>query len=951
MNTMDYKSGQVEAEWKKNWQENAIYQVSHQSDKPKYYVLDMFPYPSGAGLHVGHPLGYIASDIYSRHKRMTGYNVLHPMGWDAFGLPAEEYAKQIGMHPSESSTMNLGRYKEQMTNLGLSFDWSREIATCDKSYYKWTQWIFTELFNHYYDLTEDKAIPITDLVARFETEGNQVVNAFHAAKAVFTADEWKNFSAKQKQEMLADYRLAYRKVGFVNWCEELGTVLANDQVKDGLSERGGHPVVQKAMTQWYLRITAYAERLLDDLHTIEWSDSLKAIQRNWIGRSEGASVVFPVDGSDHTIEVFTTRPDTIFGATYMVLAPEHDFVAELTTPEEKESVETYISYVKSKSEVERMADKEVTGAFIGAYAINPFTNTKIPIWIGEYVLKDYGTGAIMAVPSDDDRDNAFATKFGLDIIDVVDKTNYPGASLSDKLGIIINSDFINGLEVPAAITKMCEVIEERGLGKASINYKLRDANFSRQRYWGEPFPVQYDADGIVTALTLDELPLELPHSDDLSPGKAGESPLARLTDWVNVDGKTRETDVMPAVAGSSWYFLRFMDPNNDTEFASQEAVRYWQDVDLYVGGAEHAVAHLMYARFWHKFLFDKGLVPTNEPFKRLVNQGMIQGGIEYLGMLREKVDGVSRFLCAGLIEKKGVTDFVKIPVKIEFVKDYGSDGSYFTQNGLQQFIEWRPEYKNAIFECANGVYQNGVYTPHQEGGPDTHLITFSEVGKMSKSKFNVINPDDVIDRYGADCFRMYEMFLGPIQQSKPWDTQGIDGVYKFLNKYWGLVTDNPLTDENPTKDELKVLHTAIKKVNEDIQSLSFNTAVSTFMICVNELRKLKSKNKQVIQELTQLLAPFAPFMSEECWKLMGHTESIHLSDYPQHNEEYLVEDTIEYPICINGKKRGLASFASAATPADIEAEVKSMEFVQKWLEGKEIRKFIVVPNRMVNIVI
>jgi len=948
---MEYNSKKVESNWKKYWAEKGIYRVTHKSDKPKYYVLDMFPYPSGAGLHVGHPLGYIASDIYSRHKRMQGFNVLHPMGWDAFGLPAEEYAKQIGMHPADSSTQNMSRYKEQMDNLGLSYDWNREIATCEPKYYKWTQWIFTELFKHYYNQEEESAKPITELISEFEQHGNARVKAAHSSKLEFSAVEWNGYAEVEKQEILTDYRLAYRKVGFVNWCEALGTVLANDQVKDGLSERGGHPVEQKAMTQWYLRITAYAERLLNELDTIEWSDSLKTIQGNWIGRSEGASVTFPVDGSDDSIEVFTTRPDTIFGATYMVLAPEHDLVAKLTTNDQREAVDKYINYVKSKSEVERMADKEVTGEFIGAYAINPFTNTKIPIWIGEYVLKDYGTGAIMAVPSDDDRDNAFATKFGLDIIDVVDKSKYPGASLSDKLGIIINSDFINGMEVADAISKMCEAIEERGLGKASINYKLRDANFSRQRYWGEPFPVEYDTDGTVSPIELENLPLVLPHTDDLSPGENGKSPLSRVTDWVNVDGKIRETDVMPAVAGSSWYFLRFMDPHNPDAFASQESINYWQDVDLYIGGAEHAVAHLMYARFWHKFLFDKGLVPTPEPFKRLVNQGMIQGGIEFLGLLKEKQDGQSKFMCAGLIEKNNITDFVKIPIKIELVENYGSNDSYITTASIQKFLDWRPEFNDAIFECGNGIYHKGTYRPHQDGGADTHLLTFSEIGKMSKSKFNVINPDDVIDRYGADCFRMYEMFLGPIQQSKPWDTNGIDGVYKFLNKYWGLITEQPLADGSPSKDELKVLHTAIKKVNGDIQTLSFNTAVSTFMICVNDLRKLKSTNKEIMVQLTLLLAPFAPFMTEECWKILGNENSIHHRDYPTHDEAFLVEDSVEYPICINGKKRGLASFATGSKPSEIEEEVMKMEFVQNWTEGKEIRKFIVVPNRMVNIVI
>jgi len=944
---MEYNSAQVEKYWKEYWKENSIYRVTHLSDKPKYYVLDMFPYPSGAGLHVGHPLGYIASDIFTRHKRMSGFNVLHPMGWDAFGLPAEEYAKQNNMHPSDSSKQNAVRYKEQMSDIGLSFDWSREIATCDAKYYKWTQWIFTELFNHYYDTNDQKAKPIQELIGIFKTDGNHTVHAAHSYAETFTGEEWTNLNRKEQEDILTDYRLAYRKVGYVNWCEELGTVLANDQIKDGISERGGHPVEQKAMTQWYLRITAYAERLLNDLDEIEWSDSLKTIQRNWIGRSEGASVHFKIDGHEENIEVFTTRPDTIFGATYMVLAPEHDFVNIITTTDQKADIDTYLDYVKSKSEVERMADKEVTGAFTGAYAINPFTNTKIPIWIGEYVLKDYGTGAIMAVPSDDDRDNAFATKFGLEIIDVVDKSKYPGASLSDKLGTMINSDFINDMEVPEAISKMCDVIEERGLGSASINYKLRDANFSRQRYWGEPFPVKYNSDGIVTALTKEELPLLLPHIDDLSPGKGGQSPLSRVKEWVNQDGFTRETDVMPAVAGSSWYFLRYMDPDNEDAFASQDAVNYWQDVDLYVGGAEHAVAHLMYARFWHKFLFDKGLVPTNEPFKRLVNQGMIQGGIEFIGLLKEKQNGVSKFICSKMLEQIDPSDYVKIPIKIDFVNEYGKESSYLTINSIEEFIQWRPEFKDAIFVCGNGIYQKGKYT----GKDTTRLLTFSETGKMSKSKFNVINPDDIIKRYGSDCFRMYEMFLGPIQQSKPWDTNGIDGVYKFINKYWNLVTENELSNDDPSKEELKVLHTMLKKVNADIQSLSFNTGVSSFMICINDLRKLKSSNKQIASQFTLALAPFAPFITEECWKILGNNESVHLQEFPIHNEEYLVEDSIDYPICINGKKRGMASFGAKLDKTTIEKTTLELEFVQQWIEGKTIKKVIVVPNRMVNIVL
>lgn len=952
---MSTEQAKMEAYWKTYWKENQIYKVENQSDKPKYYILDMFPYPSGAGLHVGHPLGYIASDIYARYKRMNGFNVLHPMGFDAFGLPAEEYALQTGIHPAKSTADNIIRYKEQFDNLGLSFDWDREVVTCKASYYKWTQWIFTELFKHYYDPEAQKAKPIEELKSVFAEHGNHKVNAASDYEDIFSADDWNQMNAVEQEDILMKYRLAYRHVGYVNWCEALGTVLANDQVKDGVSERGAHPVEQKAMTQWYLRITAYAERLLNDLDEIDWSDSLKTIQRNWIGRSEGASVRFGIKDSEENIEVFTTRPDTIFGATYMVLAPEHDLVEQLMSDEQADEVKAYQQYVMSKSELERMSDKQVTGAFIGAYAINPFTNAEIPIWIGEYVLKDYGTGAIMAVPSDDDRDHTFATKFGLEIIPVVDKSNYPGATLSDKLGIIINSGFLNGLEVPDAITLMCQKIEERGIGKAKINYKLRDANFSRQRYWGEPFPMVYNKDGIAEAIPLDQLPLALPETDDFKPGKGGKSPLSRMEDWVNLDhGYTRETDVMPAVAGSSWYFLRYMDPNNDEEFAAQDAINYWQDVDLYIGGSEHAVAHLMYARFWHKFLHDKGLVPTNEPFKRLVNQGMIQGGIEFLALLREKENGSHKFLCAGLVKQQGLTDFIKIPIHIDFVNDYGSEGSYLNLESFKKFIEWRPEYADAIFECSKGTFHKGKFTPKKDS-TDSKLVTISEIGKMSKSKFNVINPDHVIGKYGADCFRMYEMFLGPIQQSKPWDTKGIDGVYKFLQKYAGMFLNKEdqttISEDALSTEELKVLHTAIKKVRHDIENLSFNTAVSAFMICVNDLRKLNCNKRGALEPLTILLSPFAPFLTEKTWQSLGHSTSVHLADYPEHDEKHLVENSIEYPICINGKKRGLETFPADMSKDDIIAAVKDYDYVQKWIEGKTVKKIIVVPNRMVNIVV
>lgn len=952
---MDYKPRDIEIKWRKYWEENGVYKVDNQSDKPKYYVLDMFPYPSGAGLHVGHPLGYIASDIYARYKTLKGFNVLHPMGFDAFGLPAEEYALQTGIHPAVSTNENMARYREQLSNLGFSFDWSREVYTCDPKYYKWTQWIFTMLFDHYFDQSSNSAKAISELEAQFAAEGNATVKAATTQEATFSADEWKAFSRKEKAEILMNYRLAYRKIGYVNWCEELGTVLANDQVKDGVSERGGYPVIQKAMTQWYLRITAYADRLLYDLDDIDWSDALKTMQRNWIGRSEGASIHFEVVGSDEKIEVFTTRPDTIFGATYMVLAPEHELVAKLTTPEQQKAVDDYLSYVNARSEIERMAEKKVTGAFIGAYATNPFTNTQIPIWIGEYVLKDYGTGAIMAVPSDDERDKTFATKFDLPIIDVVDKSKYPGATLHDKVGVIINSGFMNGMEVPEAITAACAKVEEMGIGKARVNYKMRDANFSRQRYWGEPFPVKYDSEDIAHMISVEDLPLELPDTDDFKPGKGGQSPLSRLQDWVNADeGFVRETDTMPAVAGSSWYYLRYMDPNNDDAFVSQDAVNYWESVDLYVGGSEHAVAHLMYARFWHKFLHDKGLLPTNEPFKKLINQGMIQGVIEFIFLEKGAEGDQKRFVTAEMAATETDKEFAKIPVHVDFVSNYGSPKSYLNKEGIDQFIAWRPEYGEAIFESESGTYHKGAVTL-KDGAEELVMTTLSEVGKMSKSKFNVINPDQVIDRYGTDCFRMYEMFLGPIEQSKPWDTKGIDGVSRFLRKFWGLFFDQhgnfQLSDEAPTKEELKSLHTAIKKVNEDIERFNFNTCISAFMVASNELSKLKCNKRDILEPLIILLAPFGPHIAEELWHLAGKEGSVHHATYPVFDEAHLVEDSVTYPIAINGKTRATAEFPADASREELEKAAVDVEGIQKYTEGKTIRKIIVVPGRMINIVV
>lgn len=961
-----YNPREIEKKWRNYWEEHKIYKVSNDSDLPKYYVLDMFPYPSGAGLHVGHPLGYIASDIFARFKRLKGFNVLHPMGYDAFGLPAEQYAIQTGIHPAEATRINIQRYREQLDNIGFSFDWDREVRTSDPKYYKWTQWIFLQIFKHYYCKNTDKAQLISELIAQFEKDGNANVNASTTQETTFSAAEWAAMTPKQKDEVLMNYRLGYQKIGYVNWCEALGTVLANDEVKDGVSERGGHPVEKKAMKQWSLRITAYAERLINDFDDLEWSDSLKTMQKNWIGRSEGAQVFFNIDGTEgeDQVEVFTTRPDTIYGATFMVLAPEHPLVEKLTTDEQKESVAEYKKYVNSRSERERMSEvKEVTGAFTGAYAFNPITGKNLPIWISEYVLLDYGTGAIMAVPSDDDRDKAFAEKFGLEIIEVVDKSNYPNASLHDKLGVMINSGFLDGMEVLAAITAAIDKIEELGIGSGKINYKLRDANFSRQRYWGEPYPILFDADGVAHAVPEDELPVQLPILDDFKPTASGKSPLARATDWVNEKpGFTRETDTMPGYAGSSWYFLRYMDAENDQTFAGPEALKYWKEVDLYIGGTEHAVGHLMYSRFWHKFLFDKEMVPTKEPFKKLVNQGMIQGVIEYVYLKKEKQNGITQFYCSKIADaqmKEGV-EFAKIPIHVDFVQDYGLPTSYLNIGSIKQFIDWRPEYAEAEFVCGMGTYAKGSFTPNADAD-DSQLITKSEVGKMSKRYFNVVNPDDVVEKYGSDCFRMYEMFLGPIEQGKPWDTKGIDGVSKFLRKFWSLFHEENteenifyISEEAATKAEMKILHTAIKKINDDIERFSFNTCVSGFMVATNDLKKIKCNKRAVLTPLVQLLAPFAPHVTEELWNKLGHqTEviSIHKSTYPQADESYLVEDSITYPISINGKKRAEATFAADASKEDIEAAALALEAIQKYTEGKTVRKVIVVPKRMVNIVV
>lgn len=952
---MDFIPSEIEEKWKQFWEENGVNKVENDSEKEKFYVLDMFPYPSGSGLHVGHPLGYIASDIFSRFKKMKGFNVLHPMGFDAFGLPAEQYAIQTGVHPADSTATNLAMYKKQLNNIGFNYDWSRSVNTSDPTYYKWTQTIFLKLYDAYYDTEADKAKHIDELIAHLENHGTENLTAFYGEEQSISAEDWKGLSPKAKEDFVMNYRLAFRKTSFVNWCEELGTVLANDEVKDGFSERGGHPVEKKAMMQWSLRITAYADRLLRSLDKLEWSEALKAMQRNWIGKSEGAQIFFPIENEEEALEVFTTRPDTIFGATFMVIAPELEVVQKITTEENKAKIAEYLEYVSSKSEIDRLASaKEVTGAFTGAYAIHPFSGKKLPIWISEYVLKDYGSGAIMAVPSDDDRDQLFAEKMGIEIIPVVHKSMYPDASNSDKKGVLINSDFLNGLEVKDAINKALEAVEEKGIGTRKVNFRLRDANYSRQRYWGEPFPISYDKDGLIHTPQHEDLPLELPALDNFKPTAGGKSPLARLDSWLNHDGLVRETDTMPGFAGSSWYFLRYMDPNNDEAFASDKALKYWKDVDLYIGGTEHAVGHLMYSRFWHKFLFDMGLVPTNEPFKKLINQGMIQGVIESLYMLKDKKNDIAHFISTELAENYSEDDYVKISVYIEYVKDYGSADSYMDESSIQQFMAWREDFKNAKFSTSTGSYQNGIF---KDGATSENFKfqTKSEVGKMSKRYFNVINPDDVVAKYGADCFRMYEMFLGPIEQSKPWDTKGIDGVSKFLRRLWSLFHDENnqliIRDETPNKDELKILHKTIKKVSEDIQNFSFNTCVSSFMVAVNELKKLSCSKKEILEPLILLLAPFAPFLSEELWEKLGHNSSVHQATYPIFDESKLVEDEVTYPVCFNGKKRLEATFASSASREEIMEQVLNVDGIDKYLEGNSPKKIIVVPGRMINLVI
>ena len=946
---MELQHTEIEARVKQFWAENKIYQVEIDTTKPKYYVLDMFPYPSGSGLHVGHPLGYVASDIFARYKRLSGFNVLHTMGWDAFGLPAEQYAIQKGVHPAETTAENILTYRRQLDNLGLSFDWSREINTSDPQYYKWTQWIVTRLFMHYYCKDTQRARPIGKLVAHFRKKGSAGLNTANTQKEAFSAEDWVAMSPAEHDAVLMNYRLAYRTLGYVNWCEALGTVLANDEIVNGVSERGGHPVTKREMYQWNLRVTAYADRLLESLNTLEWSESMKNLQRNWIGKSEGAMVRFgpppppnpPKEGNakssnsslakaprlaEPTLHVFTTRPDTIFGVSFMVVAPEHKLVSTLATDEQREAVNDYVAYVKSRSDIERQQEKKVSGVFTGSYCKHPFTGADIPIYLSEYVLAGYGTGAIMGVPSDDERDNTFAKHFNLPIIEVVDKSMYPPeTTTADKLGKLINSDFLNGLEVKDAIKAAISEIEKRKIGTKKTNYKLRDANMSRQRYWGEPYPIEYDADGVASSLPLQELPLRLPDLAEFTPAGNGAAPLAKLPNWVNEkEGFRREIDTMPGFAGSSWYFLRYMDPHNAENFASKEALNYWQDVDFYVGGSEHAVGHLLYSRTWHKFLYDLEKVPTDEPFKKLVNQGMIQG--------------ISQFISVRMAEKT-----VDLHVPIQFVDEKG-------RLTYSRFLDLKKEDRRfAALNDADIVW-------HKPIDNEMYAYCRAEVEKMSKSKYNVINPDDLVAESGADVFRMFEMFLGPIEQSKPFDTKGMKGVEGFVRKFWHLFFDANgefcVSNDPATPAELKVLHTAIKKVTEDVQRFSMNTCVSAMMICVNGLKELKCNKRAILHDFVVMIAPFAPFISEELWHRLGNAGSVHRDgQFPLYNEAFLVSDTIDYPVQFNGKKKHNLLVPASATKEEIEKMVADDPTIQRILAGALPKKIIVVMGRLISLVV
>ena len=927
---MDYNFVEIEKKWQQYWRDHKVYKVDIDHNKPKFYVLDMFPYPSGAGLHVGHPLGYIASDIYARYKRLKGFNVLHPMGYDAYGLPAEQYAIQTGTHPAVTTEKNINRYREQMDKIGFCYDWDREVRTCEPGYYKWTQWTFIQLFKSYFCNECGKAQPIEKLVARFEEKGTEGLNVAESKPLSFTAAEWKAMSEKEQQEVLMNYRLAYQAEAMVNWCPGLGTVLANDEVADGLSVRGGFPVERKSMKQWQLRITAYADRLLQGLETVDWSESVKDLQRNWIGKSMGASVIFKVEGKDIDLEVFTTRADTLFGTTFMVLAPEHELVSAITTDEQRAEVEDYITRTKNRSERERMAEvRKVSGAFTGAYGINPITGAKLPIWIADYVLMGYGTGAIMAVPGHDSRDFAFARHFNLPIIQVVKK---PGTEPTDpatweesfdaKDGELVNSGFLNGLTVKKAIERMIEELEKLGVGTGKTNYRLRDAIFSRQRYWGEPFPIYYK-DGMPYAMDESKLPLELPAIDEYKPTETGEPPLARAKNWVTEEGYPIETNTMPGFAGSSGYYFRYEDPHNDKEYFSREANDYWQNVDLYIGGAEHATGHLIYSRFWCKFLYDIGLSCKDEPFQRMINQGMIQGRSSFV----YRIIGTNKFVSFGL---KGSYEVTPIHVDINLVKN--------DILNIEQFKQWQPDFNDAEFILEDGKYVCGT-----------------EVEKMSKSKYNVQNPDDLVEKYGADTLRLYEMFLGPLEQSKPWDTQGIEGTFRFVRKFWRLFHNENnefcVSDEPATAPELKSLHKLIKKEEEGIESISFNTVVSAFMICVNELAELKCNKREILEPLCIMVSPYAPHIAEELWHLLGHETSVVNATFPVYDESKTVENSFNYPVSFNGKMRFNMELPVTMNADEVQAAVLAAPEAAKWIEGMQVRKVIFVPKKIVNIVV
>ncbi len=919
---MEYQFRSIEQKWQQHWKANNSYRVANDFSKPKYYVLDMFPYPSGAGLHVGHPLGYIASDIFSRFKRLKGFNVLHPMGYDAFGLPAEQYAIEHGVHPAVSTAQNIENFRKQLDNIGFCYDWEREVRTCEPGYYKWTQWIFLQLFNSYYNRDSKKAEPISGLIALFEQQGS-AASGIRPQSRTFTAAEWKSFSEKEQQDILMDNRLAFCGYGEVNWCEALGTVLANDEVVNGVSERGGHPVVKKKLRQWYLRITEYADRLLEGLDRIEFSDAMKEMQTNWIGKSYGAEIDFAVKSEKNAVDklrVYTTRPDTIFGVDFMVIAPELEMIDNLKSAAQAKAVDDYLAYVKSRSERERMAEKKITGVFSGAYALNPFDGREIPIWISEYVLAGYGTGAIMAVPCGDERDHRFAKHFNIPVTNIIGE-HYNGEDANPtKEAKLENSGFLNGLVMRDAIEVAIKKIEELGIGTRKVNFKMRDAAFSRQRYWGEPFPIQWK-NGIAYPLSENELPLELPHVDSYKPGPEGEGPLANIPEWVS---RELETNTMPGYAGSSWYFLRYMDPHNTEAFCDRKVSDYWGQVDLYIGGTEHAVGHLLYSRMWTKVLYDLGHIGHDEPYKKLVNQGMIQGSSRFV----YRITGTNQFVSKGLKDQY-TTD--PIHVDVNFVDGYELD--------LEAFKKWRNgEYANAEFILEEGKY-----------------ICGSEVEKMSKSKFNTVNPDILVEKYGADTFRMYEMFLGPVEISKPWDTKGIEGVHRFLKKFWRLFYDElkgqVWTDAAPTADELKVLHKTIRKIEDDTERFSFNTAVSAFMIAVNELSDLKCNKKAILQPLVILLTPYAPHIAEELWQLLGNAGSVLDAAYPVFEEKHVVESAKEYPVSVNGKLRTTMMLALDIQAPEVEKLVLANEVVQKWMEGKPHKKIVFVPGRMINVVV